>query len=304
MFERILVGYAGDRAGRDAVVLAALLATPSGAELSVAYPYHPLLATIPADVAEERVRDELGALLGEKQASRIANVRWTNASWPIRALHELAEFEQAGLLVFGAAPERPGRRHLSLMERMVHGAPCAVALAPDGYADRRPSPRLAGVGIGFVDTPEGHAALRLGSALARLPGCHGRVIAGCGLSPELASHAAPSAALPAADEKLLHQTAAALAHALEQLAGDPGLRVDVRRGDPCRVLIEASAALDLLVLGARGYGPLRHALLGSVSADVMRSSACPVLVLPRRAGVVGGTAGRAPRRRNGEEAAR
>ena len=54
-------------------------------------------------------------------------------------------------------------------------------------------------------------------------------------------------------------------------------------GDPVRVL-EAEArddGLDLLVLGSRGFGPLAAGLLGSVSSELVRQAACPVLVVPR-----------------------
>jgi hypothetical protein len=39
----------------------------------------------------------------------------------------------------------------------------------------------------------------------------------------------------------------------------------------------------LLLLGSRGYGPLRAVLLGGVSHVVVREAACPVIVLPRGA---------------------
>ncbi len=64
-----------------------------------------------------------------------------------------------------------------------------------------------------------------------------------------------------------------------------GIPVNARTiaGIPAEILVERSGELDLLVLGSRAYGPLRHALLGSVSATVMRGAHCPVLVLPRGA---------------------
>jgi nucleotide-binding universal stress UspA family protein len=53
-------------------------------------------------------------------------------------------------------------------------------------------------------------------------------------------------------------------------------------GDPAGLLAShAAAGVDLMVLGSRGYGPLRRVLLGSVSAFVMRSAPCPVMVVPR-----------------------
>jgi hypothetical protein len=42
-------------------------------------------------------------------------------------------------------------------------------------------------------------------------------------------------------------------------------------------------ALDVMVVGSRGYGPLKAVLLGGVSGQVIRSAACPVIVVPRGA---------------------
>ena len=39
-------------------------------------------------------------------------------------------------------------------------------------------------------------------------------------------------------------------------------------------------AIDLLVTGSRGYGPMRRVLLGSVSSELMRSAPCPVCGSP------------------------
>jgi nucleotide-binding universal stress UspA family protein len=39
----------------------------------------------------------------------------------------------------------------------------------------------------------------------------------------------------------------------------------------------------VLVLGSRGYGPLRRVLLGSVSTEPVRTTPCPVIVHPRPA---------------------
>ena len=54
-------------------------------------------------------------------------------------------------------------------------------------------------------------------------------------------------------------------------------------GRPADMLIGLSETLDILVMGSRGYGPLKAVLLGGVSGQVIRSAACPVVVVPRRA---------------------
>jgi nucleotide-binding universal stress UspA family protein len=280
VFERILVGYAGDQAGRDAAALAAQCASLAGAELTIAYPYHPLFAGTTSGEAEQRSRDELDALLERDVSVLSARYRWSSASWPVRALHELAVYENAGLIVFGAAHERFALSHITLMERMVHGAPCAVAVAPGGYAERERCEPLR-VGIGFADTEEGRAALELGCELAERSGQAARVIAGCGLRPTLQGDASLAPELRAIEDERFQELTTAVERRTRELDSPLGVKLDVRRGDPNRVLVEVSRQLDLLVLGSRAYGPLRHALLGSVSAEVMRSAHCAVLVLPR-----------------------
>jgi nucleotide-binding universal stress UspA family protein len=52
-------------------------------------------------------------------------------------------------------------------------------------------------------------------------------------------------------------------------------------GEPSERLIAASEKLDLLIVGSRGYGPLRAVLTGGVSGRVIRGAHCPVIVVPR-----------------------
>ena len=55
---------------------------------------------------------------------------------------------------------------------------------------------------------------------------------------------------------------------------------EILTGHPADALAAASADLDLLVCGSRGYGPLRTLLLGGTSHALVRKAACPVLVVP------------------------
>jgi nucleotide-binding universal stress UspA family protein len=65
-----------------------------------------------------------------------------------------------------------------------------------------------------------------------------------------------------------HPELAAVEFTLEAIAGPPG-----------PVLVDASDGADLLVLGHRGRGALRSALLGSVGLHCVLHATCPVTVV-------------------------
>ncbi len=284
-FERIVVGYASDGAGRDAITLAAQIAALFAGRLTVVFPYQPLFSKVAADVVERRVRAEVAELI-EPAGVEQPTFRWTPSSWPIHGLHELAEYEGAQLIVYGAARERlADRLHVSLMERLVHGAPCAVAIAPAGYAEREER-AIRRVGVGFSSSEEGAAAIDLALAIAERAGANLDVIAGAGLDAALAGYAYGSPALEEIEREIYDETKATLERVTADLDGGAPIERETIAGDPADILIERSRELDLLLLGSRDYGPLRHVMLGSVSAAVMREASCPVLTLPR--GVVRG----------------
>jgi nucleotide-binding universal stress UspA family protein len=193
----------------------------------------------------------------------------------------MAVYEGADLIVFGSAREGAADHlHVSLMERMVHGAPCAVAVAPARYAEGAPKTFLR-VGVGFSSSEEGVSAMHLARDLVARTGGHLEVIAGAGLEPALARYAYASPALPEIEREIYEETKATLERATEELGDDLPVEGKAISGEPAEVLIECSSELDILMLGSRAYGPLRHALMGSVSARVMREARCPVLTMPR-----------------------
>jgi nucleotide-binding universal stress UspA family protein len=72
--------------------------------------------------------------------------------------------------------------------------------------------------------------------------------------------------------------------ALERTAdalGDRAVEVSVEQGDPGVVLCARAQDLgaDVVVVGSRGRGALKRALLGSVSSYVVHNAPCAVLVL-------------------------
>jgi nucleotide-binding universal stress UspA family protein len=207
-----------------------------------------------SSAALAQVRDDL-----EGRGVKADFIRLSSTS-AARALHAAAE--DAGLLVVGSSrnADRGRARPGSTAERLLSGAPCPVALVPWGWT----GDVLRIVGVAFVDTEEGRAALDGAVVLARRAGATLRVIT----------------ALRDDADALRDQ--GRLEGEVHDLVGD-AVVVDVvaRVGDPVAVLVEMSADLDVLVCGSRGYGPLRAALLGSVSRRVAGAAQCPVIVVPR-----------------------
>ena len=221
-----------------------------------------------------RLRDQLGV------QTRII----TDASVP-RALHTLARDEAASLIVVGSTARGHAGRVLpgSTAERLLHGSPCAVALAPRGYV-RTPVETVA---VGFVDSAEGHAALAVAHMLAGRANAKLRVIAA--LHPSSALDAATADSTPpprglALEGRHRASVEATLNAALNALPAGVEVEPEIHVDDPADVLLRVSAHVGLLVCGSRGYGPLRSVLLGGVSRRLVDAAQCPVLVLPREAG--------------------
>ncbi len=59
--------------------------------------------------------------------------------------------------------------------------------------------------------------------------------------------------------------------------------INVLAGVPVEVLLSQAKRNDHLIIGSRGVGGWRRALLGSVSSDVVHSATCQTTVVPTRA---------------------
>jgi nucleotide-binding universal stress UspA family protein len=289
MPKRILVGHDPRRPERAPVRFGAAAARLTGAPLLVVAVHAG--RALPGQHVDEDLLPDCAAVVAELEAElRSADVaaecRALEGTTAARALHEAAEREGAGLLVVGATdhPRGPGAVLGSTADRLVHGAPCPIAVVPHGWAPRG---TVATIGVGFVDTEEGHEALRAGHALARLAGAVLRVITVASVGPRRYAEIRPSIAgqqgTSIEDVEGEHRLAALRAARAAAKALEQGVTVEVEAavGDPVELLAAGSQHLDVLVCGSRGYGPMRAVLLGSVSHRLAGRSHCPVVVLPR-----------------------
>jgi nucleotide-binding universal stress UspA family protein len=204
------------------------------------------------------------------------------ATSPPRALSVAAEHMGAALLVVGsAARAEPGRvTPGSTGERLVNGAPCAVAIVPLEWVHE---PQFDVVGAGFVDTAEGRAAVHAGHALADRAGAVLRVLSA--VQPRswmLSSRGDRGATLEQVGSEIRLRAEEAAHAATAGLLGAP-VDVDVAIAEPDALLLDASREIDVLVCGSRGYGPRPATLTGGVTRRVLADAACPVLVVPHGA---------------------
>ena len=258
------------------VLVVAVCSTP----VAAAYPMPPEEDLAPyAEQALEALESELEA--GEV-AVEYRTVHGPSAPW---ALHRVAEHEDAMLLVVGSTARGAAGRVLpgSTAERVMHGAPCPIAVVPHGWS----AGALRTIGVAYVDTDEGRVALRGAHELARRAGATLRVITVAKVGA--GAHAETQTYHPGQRGRSFDEVAgehrvraeAAVRAAVAEIDGDVPVEVDAFLEDPAGVLTRISEHLDLLVCGARGYGPLRAVLLGGVTRRVTSAARCPVIVLPR-----------------------
>jgi len=179
------------------------------------------------------------------------------------ALRELAVEIDATAIVAG--PDLQG----DVTRRLASSAPCPVLVAPE-------DPRLVvnayhEIGVAYDGSIGSNFALTAATDLAVRSGARVHVI-----SVYTDAHHAEAT-------ELVAEHAAVGLDRVETA-------VDVRYGNVGRQLRAACRDLDLVICGSHGYGAVRRALLGSVSAELLDLPLCPVLVVPPKVRRRGGTA--------------
>jgi nucleotide-binding universal stress UspA family protein len=285
----ILIGVDDSTRSEDAVAFGRRLAgaTDSQVVVACAFPYSDMVGRS-ANLAYRNALKEDAIATAQKLRElldlpdeRVDVVAIANPS-AAHALHDLAEQRKADLVIVGHTHSSRAGRIVpgATAERLLHGAPCPVAIVPEGYRDR-PLAEPRRIGVAYMDSPEGVAALAAAVSAARALGTRLEVI-------NVLSHAmyetAPMLGGPTPDE-MRAGAERYVQSALEKIVN--GLREEIWAeavrlgGDPSEQLAVHSATLDLLVMGSRGYGPMHAVLAGGVSGRVTREAQCPVIVVPR-----------------------
>ena len=283
----IVTGVDGQACGTDALRLGRWLADSLGGPLIVA-----VVRSAPAALGSGRVDAEWVAdrhraaeavLNGAREALKDVpgevEYRSVASSSAAHGLHDLAEELDASVIVVGSSRTGPKNRLFagSTAERLLAGSQWPIAVAPQEMAEA--PGRFGRVGVAYVDTPDGRAALEEGAAIARRIGASLRlytVVADADATlPFLVGADAEHAFLETAREtyeESLRRAAATVS----------GVEVDwqLLGGNVIEALTELDD-VDVLCCGSRGYGPARRVLLGGVSTKLVRGARSPLVVVPR-----------------------
>jgi nucleotide-binding universal stress UspA family protein len=271
MFPTIVIGLDGGHGGEDALALAHRLAEPDARLLGVCVEVgdrRPHAGVMDPDTALRAHADDIAtcAALADASVQPESAVAGSVAT----GLHDAARRHGADLIVVGSS-------HRGAVGRVVAGddaaltardAPCAVAIAPRGYASRaREIRRLA---VGYDGGPEAEAALEVGRRIAADRGGTAEAISVLGM-PVWAMTPAAAVADVLTDD---------LAAVQQELDAKPGVRGRAVRGATVPTLAELSAGYDLLIVGARRHGRIGRVLMGSTGHALAHTAQAPLLVVP------------------------
>lgn len=278
----ILIGVDASERSKDAIAFGRQLADASGAHVVIAnaYPYSDRVSRSASVTYRDTLREQsLETVRAMRERLELPEKRSTikivaNVS-PAHALHSMADAEHACVLVVGSTHTGRAGRVVpgSTGERLLHGAPCTVAVVPKDY--RTHVEPIRRVGVAYNASPESRAAVHAAAELARGLGAELVVI---GVADPLEFVTESSVGGPTVADVVRE-----VQHELDRVTRELPIEATTAllTGTPAELLAEYSRHLDLLVTGSRGYGPVRSVLAGGVSGRLMRSAHCPMMIVPR-----------------------
>jgi nucleotide-binding universal stress UspA family protein len=289
---KILIGVDGSDRSEDAVAFGRALALAAGAPvvLATAHQTEPRQPRLDGrHLAHSGLREEAETMLARFALMLLDVVdlerRLLADHSPAHALRAAAEQAGAGIIVVGSSHVGRLGRVLpgSTAERLLHGAPCPVAVVPVGFGAHG-LPEHPVIGCGYRATDDGAAALGAAEELALALG--GSLEVTHVVEPP--SYLYDTGEMPLNMPELDARTRAEAGRALTERVGHLSARLNdvegtLHVGRPADRLLALTEAVDVMVVGSRGYGPLKAVLLGGVSGQLIRSAACPVIVVPRGA---------------------
>ena len=279
----IAAGADGSDEGKDAVALAAGLASLTGAGLSLVNVFPTTLfptagtddrATLRKQ-ADESLRSDRDELAPDAIIHSVADLSVS------RALMHFAQETHVEIVVIGSSRDAPpGRARIGRRGRqLLHDMPFALALAPRGSRTRKFE--LGRVGLGNDGGLEAKVAQDVAIELCRAASGTLVIKSVIDDSYPILAGAAP-AALPEYEAGWEYQRSQAQSE-LEQQATQLDVPTEISSvlGDPGRELRSLSDDVDLIVVGSRRWGPIARVVTGGVGETLVADAGCPVVIVPR-----------------------
>lgn len=282
MFNKIVVGFDESEGSRDALAYGGQLATRFGSEVvvvtSIPSPIGGSFSpALPAE-AYTRLQDQARTAAEAAAAEVDGRAEVVESLSPARGVEQLAEEIGADLIVIGCSKADPGRVRAGRRARhMMHGASCAVLMAPVGFAGSDSYPERVGVAVN--GSAESGEAVATASVLAE-----GGTLSVISVATDFAEywgHWGATFALTDLAEAAREIAQRDIDEALAMVPDTVTAEGVLLEGSAAQELAERSSELDLLCLGSRRFGPVRRVLLGSVTSELVGSVGCAVLVTPR-----------------------
>ncbi|GAA3711525.1 hypothetical protein GCM10022224_091300 [Nonomuraea antimicrobica] len=256
----VIVGYANDQGGRDALALGAAITRVTGGELTIATIYPPGSPGLAVE-AQANLAHAAEALGAVPAGFLTFESRGTG-----RGLSVLAGRIRADLIVVGsAASGPPGRIAIgSTSDHLLHLSPEAVMLAPSGYVPPAGADRLT---LAYVHRPQCDAAVEQVAQAALRLGVPLRLI---------------TLDLRTDDQGKLRDDLALAVRLAWETTGIEA-ESEVAEGHDVTAALQDVEWLtgELLVCAASEDAQPHRVFLGELAMKVLRASVCPVAVLPR-----------------------
>jgi nucleotide-binding universal stress UspA family protein len=296
---KILLATDGSKDAELATKAAIELANATGLELHVVYvgefgplPRPPLESKL-GQIAQRLTR-RTRSVLGERIALIAAagggvSGEHARVGRPAQEIVALAQEIEAGLIVMGSRGRGGVRRALmgSVSDSVVRHAHCPVLVVRGGESGRAVllSEKILLATDGSEDAI---LAARTAAGLAQQVGSELHAVY---VPPRIAPHRPGYYVGPEVVEQAGRKEREGLEREAQRLldlqaeevrgAGGNVARAHLRVGTPDEEIVKLAKELmvGLIVMGSRGQGGVRRALLGSVSDSVVRHAHCPVLVV-------------------------
>jgi nucleotide-binding universal stress UspA family protein len=278
MYRTIVVGCDGSEHEANAIALAQQLLDPVGGRLILVNAFSP--STLAFDYSgwlAERSDEILERAEANVQYGVTCERRRASGPSVAAALNGIAESAHADLIVLGDA-----HRGLDLLARgtargLLHGAPCAVAVAAPNQAERfGAAPRIC---VAYDASAEAHLAL---DAAYRIAVATAATVQLClALEPYLFATGFAVGPAVGFDEARENEARAELDAAVALAPEAVAAAGQVLFGPAAHTIADAANDADLLVAGSRGFGPLHRVMVGSTSSGLLADGRTPLLVTPR-----------------------